>query len=134
MRNITRSITVEQFNEKYKDKGGYAKLHEMVSELRTYREIYKYFEVSRLAVRNWTVRFYGKRYDPRPLRRERRIQFVLDFMKNHTLDESIETFKYENGDYFREAVFLAEKEGIYPESGKAPEDSNNSLISPITKG
>lgn len=113
-------ITIERFNEKYKHYGGYAKLNEMMHDLKTQEDICKQFKVGRMTVRGWTKRIFGQTYDPRAARRKRRVKYIYDYMKKHSLYASKEMFKYENQDYFREALNLAKREGIYPEAEETP--------------
>lgn len=106
------------FNQKYADKGGFSKLHEMITSEKTQEEIADYFGVTKEALRDWTISFFGERYDPRYDRREKRIDTLIEYMKTHSEQETKEAFRFENKEYYQEALFLAYKQGIYQERGK----------------
>lgn len=104
---------IDKFNYDYESKGGFTKLSEMMAEFKTQKEIAEHFGVCKESVRRWCKEFYDTTHDLRAMRRENRVNIILEFMKNHTLHESKQAFKKENRDYFREALFLAYKQGIY---------------------
>lgn len=63
-------MNVREFNKKYREKGGISKLIEMQSMLIPQKTIAKHFGVSQERIRQWTVEFFGYKYDPRQQRRE----------------------------------------------------------------
>jgi predicted transcriptional regulator len=106
-------MTIDKFNYRYKEKGGFGKLHEMVVDLNcSQKDISKYFGASKTSVKFWIVDLFGG-IDTRHERRDRRINNILEFMKTHNEYESSQAFKHENSEYYTEALFLAYKEGIY---------------------
>ena len=100
-------MNISQFNEKYKDKGGFATLSEFKNNLETLLNIAKHFGVSKERAKQWMVEFYGENYDPRKERRESSIQVMLDFAKDHTEEEFNEAFSLHNEDYKLEAWYRA---------------------------
>ena len=114
------NLTIEKFSEKYKDKGGFVKLNELIKELKTQDQIAQHFSVTRYTIRSWSKAFFGKIYDPRLGRRGMHIEAILDFMKTHSKEESEQTFKNTNRDYYNEALFLAEKQELWSETTKSP--------------
>lgn len=107
-------MNIKDFNEKYRDKGGFAKLYEMMSELESHNAISEHFGVTREAMRSWPIELLGKPYDPRMDRREVRINAILEFMKEYSEYESKVAFQNGSKEYFAEALFLAYKQGVYP--------------------
>ena len=62
----------EQFDQKFRSKDGIKKLYTMMENLDTLDSIAGYFGVSKERVRQWSVELFGKKYDPRDKRREKR--------------------------------------------------------------
>lgn len=73
-------MTIEQFDLKYKKKGGIAQLNRMMSDLATLEEIRKHFNISRERVRQWTKEMMNG-YDPRCERKSRRLKVIKSMLK-----------------------------------------------------
>lgn len=90
-------MTIQEFEEEYKDKGGIAILREFMDNNFTTKFIGEHFDVSAERVKQWAKELFNKNYDPRMLRKEYRIEKMIEFAK-------------ENGeDKFREAYYYTDK-------------------------
>jgi len=94
----------EKLDEKYNECGGFKKLLEMKIELKSLEEISKVFNVSKERIRQWMIELFGTNYDPRRDRRENRINFILDFIKQNGTKEAIKMFERTNKSYVQEAI------------------------------
>lgn len=65
-------MTKEQFDREYRSKGGIKQLYKMFDNLETLAFISLHFGVSRQRVAQWSLEIFGKAYDPRAKRREKR--------------------------------------------------------------
>lgn len=109
-------MTIDQFNYKYGSKGGFAQLYKMLyDDSKTQYEIAAHFGVTQPGVRGWIKDLFGRTPDTRLARRARRVNAMIEYMRTHTEYEASQVFRYENEDYYTEAVFLAYKQGIYGE-------------------
>lgn len=106
-------MTSEEFNEKYKDKGGIAKLNELRALMFTHKYIGDHFGVSKERAKQWIVHLFGESYDPRVIRRERIIDSMIDFANLHSESELIEAFCFANNEWVLQAIAEAHQRGIY---------------------
>lgn len=121
--------TIEQFNNKYKEKGGYEKFYKMVYlDNDTQSNISKHFGVRRETVRLWMKNLFGRTFDSRLERRDRKVTYMIEYMKNHSYEEMMEFFKFENKDYIQEALFLANQQGLYDPKDYEQPDFARSII------
>ena len=108
-------MTIDEFEYKYREKGGFKHLYEMRFLKHTsMRTIGRHFGISRTMVAAYIKDIFGKIDDVRGLRREKRVEMILDYMKSHSPYETDQAFKFENPEHIAEANFLANKQGIYP--------------------
>tara|TARA_R100000789_G_scaffold97681_1_gene100513 strand:+ start:786 stop:1130 length:345 start_codon:yes stop_codon:yes gene_type:complete len=95
---------IRYFDEKYVVQGGIKRLTEMKNNLRTLDDIAEQFNVSKERVTQWMVEFFDERYDPREERRNRKIHFMLKYLKKHGIDGFEKVSKYVNKSYKEEAL------------------------------
>ena len=61
-----------EFEIVYGSRGGFDQIDIMIKRLCTLQQIAEHFGVSRERVRQWSVEIFGKKYDPRTMRRKMR--------------------------------------------------------------
>lgn len=118
-------LTLEKFNDKYGYRGGFAKLNEMIRELKTQNEICAHFKIGKETLRDWSRKFFGKQYDPRVERREKKVEILLNIMRTNSEKRCQWMLKHENREYYTEALFLAYKEGTYKKPSNSTEMNTN---------
>lgn len=106
-------MNIQYFNETYGDKGGIPKLNELRSMAMSLEFIAEHFGTSKERVRQWMVELYGVKYDPRPIRRERIINSMIDFAKSNSEKDLYDAFKFHNEEYFVFALAECYQRGIY---------------------
>jgi len=89
----------EAFNNKYMEKGGFQKLYEMKDNLCTLQNIANHFGVCRDRVRQLMIEIFNEKYDPRIARRNKKINMLVEYMKDNGIDNTKQTFKT-IGDYY----------------------------------
>ena len=105
-------MIVKRFNDKYKDKvDGIMTLTEMRALMYPIEHIASYFGCSRQAVKQWMVKFFGVKYDPRPDRRESVVKGMIDFAKFNSREDFKEAYK--GTEYYKKALEEAIVQGIY---------------------
>jgi predicted transcriptional regulator len=100
--------SIEKFDSKYKNKGGFQKLVEMRALSRTEKEIGEHFGVSRQLVGEWIRHLFGKNYDPRSKRKATIIEEMLHFARVHGLAQYTKLFK--DSEYYYEVLDLLDGE------------------------
>lgn len=88
-------MTIKEFNDKFKEKGGIRALAHMMSEFETRKHIAYHFGVTPERVSHWAKEFYGKRYDPRITRKQMRLDFMLVCAPMMTKEQFMEAFYYD---------------------------------------
>jgi len=97
-------MNIDSFEKKYDQKGGVNKLKEMMSELRTVKEISEYFGVSsREQARQWIKGITGSPYDPRYARKRKRIEELKEIISKIGSKEDVYKL-IQNGGYVEEAL------------------------------
>ena len=105
-------MIVKRFNNKYKNKvNGIMALTEMRALMYPIEHISSYFGVSRQAVKQWMVKFFGQKYDPRPERREAVMKGMIDFAKINSKEDFKES--YRGTEYYKRALEETIVQGIY---------------------
>lgn len=100
-------MTIKEFENKYKDKGGLLKLTELTSLLCTQEYIAKQFGVSKESIRLWIPEIFGYNYDPRK-GRETAIKIgMLNFGRKNAKKEF--TLAFKGSPYYKEVKNLLEK-------------------------
>ena len=121
-------MTIDKFNFKYGAKGGFQQLYRMVvDEKQSQNQVANHFGVTREGVRVW-MRDLFNGVNVREERRVKRVEVMIDFMKEHSEYESGQAFKFENEEYYTEALFLAYKMGIYNLNSKTPSQHPDPFI------
>ncbi len=109
---IWNTMNVQEFNKKYKSKGGIEELTRLRSMLYTKSYIGSHFGVTPDRVRQWTVQFFGSAYDPRPDRKEAIIHNMIEFARHNTRVDF--KFAFRSSEYYKETLVQCEKEEIWP--------------------
>lgn len=104
-------MTVKEFEDKYKEKGGMQKLTELRSLFYNQKYIATHFGVSRERVRQWMVEFFGSAYDPRMDRKEMIINSMVEFAHNNPKKDFDAAFR--GTEYYKEALEKCNKENLY---------------------
>lgn len=95
-------MNTKEFDKKYRDKGGIFMLKHMRERLTPLKIIAHHFSVSRERVRQWMQELFGEKYDPRPARREKAVQDMIDFYNKTSLQEFRKA--YHGSAYYRKAL------------------------------
>lgn len=106
-------MKIKNFNKHYREKGGLPQLNEFRSTVTSLKSIAEHFEVSRERVRQWFKEFYKEEYDPRPERRKRIIDSMIDFARKNTESDFEEAFGGYNSEYYSIAIESCYSMGIY---------------------
>ena len=104
-------MNAENFNNKYRDKGGIVKLSEMIALLFPLSEIGKHFGFTKTRARQIISRIYGEPYDPRKCRKDALIKVMTLFAKHNDKKTFIRAFSKK--DCFREALQKCIDEKLY---------------------
>ena len=104
-------MTIQKFEEKYKDKGGIEKLTEMRALLFSQRHIANHFGVTRDRVRQWTIQFFGRTYDPRPEKKDAIIASMFEFAQHNSFAEF--RFAFLRNEYYKETLKICKDRKIY---------------------
>ena len=108
-----KTMTINEFNEVYKDQGGFVTLTDFKANAASLETISEYFDVTKERVRQWFQELFKENYDPRPIRRARIIDCMITFAKNSREEEFKEAFKGSNKEYFVYALSECYRLGIY---------------------
>lgn len=92
----------DEFDKKYKDKGGIYELTKMRASLATLKQIADKFGVSRERIRQWMFELFGDKYDPRNSRKEDLIVHIIECIKGFGVTET--SRRYKSGKYIEEAL------------------------------
>ena len=106
-------MTVDEFNDKYREAGGMSKLIDMKATLQPVESIAKNYGVTREAVKCWMKELFDCEYDPRIERREAIIKEMVEYAKSHTEENFYEMFKHKSAGYLQEAHNRCKAQGIY---------------------
>lgn len=106
-------MTRDEFDVKYKDKGGFARLVDMMNDNLTQRFIARHFGISRSAVALWSEQMLNRSYDPRKTRKEKIIDVMLKFAEKHSFQDFKEAYYHAQAHNFDLAVSEAIARGIY---------------------
>lgn len=104
-------MNIKKFESMYGHKGGVVKLKEMMDALMTQSEIGDHFGVSAKRIRQWTMDFFGKSYDPRAQRKDLAIKKMIEFAKKNSIDKFREI--YRKSDYYSTVLKKCIKMKIY---------------------
>lgn len=104
-------MTIYDFEKKYSQYGGLARLTELRALLFSQEYIADEFKVSKERVRQWMKIFFGGDYDPREDRRESIKTGMIDFAKHNRIEEFDKAFK--KSPYYKEVLLDLEKQKIY---------------------
>lgn len=104
-------MTIQEFEEKYNQYGGMARLTELRSLLFSQDYIADIFKVSKERVRQWMKIFFGGDYDPREDRRESIKSGMIDFAKHNNILEFHKAFR--KSPYYQEVIQELGKQKIY---------------------
>lgn len=104
-------MLIIDFQLKYRDKGGVAKLTELRSLFYSQNYIAKHFGVTSKRVKQWMVEFFGNTYDPRSDREEAIISNMVEFARNNSRKDFNKAFV--NSSYYQRALQEISKEKIY---------------------
>ena len=105
-------IDVIAFEEKYKDKGGIAKLSEMRATLWSQNDMAAHFGVSKTRLNQWLKQFFGENYDKRNERKEAIIASMFDFADNNSREHFELAFK-DKTTYYKTVLFKLMSEQKY---------------------
>lgn len=92
------------FDNKYKSKGGIAKLKDMMEHLETQETIANYFGVGKENVALWGLKYFGQRYDPRYLRRRKKVDEILKMFDEIGTERTILYMKDSHSVYIEQAL------------------------------
>ena len=102
-------MTIETFNYKYREKGGYVQFYKMLMEDNcTQKQIAEHFAVSKTSVKLWKTNMLPSA-DPRLERRSRKIDVIIAYLETHSEYETKRIFRHTNKGYLREALFLSSR-------------------------
>ncbi len=115
-------MTIEEFSKDYKNKGGFEALNMMRNELRTTKYIAEHFGVTKDAVSLWMKQLFDIEYDPREMRKEWKIEKMLEYAKNNNLTEQQfrEAYSYFSEYYYLIALQEGLTRGIFDQNKEAP--------------
>ena len=114
-------MNTNQFNKEYRDQGGFVMLMEFKAQAASLDTIASWFKVSKERIKQLFIELTGEKYDPRPVRRQRILECMIEFAKNSTEEEFILAFKGANKTYVEFVLEECHKLGIY---GKQQESNN----------
>jgi len=97
-------MTIEEFDKRYKRKGGIKQLSLMRERLDSLDKISKRFGVCKERVRQWMVEMFDETYDKRRERRLRKVEIVKDSIKKHGIEKTKALFPGLNRRYLKEAI------------------------------
>ena len=106
-------MKIQNFNKQYKEEGGIVKLNEFRSMSASLETMAIHFQVSRERIRQWFKEFYKEQYDPRPERRKRIIESMIEFASKNTEEDFKEAFGTYNTEYYAIALSTCYDKGIY---------------------
>src|SRR3990167_1003517 len=108
-------MNIEEFNSKFINQGGYPQLRKMIfDDNATYKQIAIHFGINNSGSIRWILKqIFDEIPDSRLESRHRKINALLDFMKQHPEKEVRKTFRRNNKEYYREALFFAYQQQIY---------------------
>ena len=115
-------MNTNQFNKEYRDQGGFVMLMEFKAQAASLDTIASWFKVSKERIKQLFIELTGEKYDPRPVRRQRILECMIEFAKNSTEEEFILAFKGANKDYVKFVLEDCHKLGIY---GKQQEPNHS---------
>lgn len=104
-------MTSKEFERRYSDRGGFAKLCELKSLLYTYEAIAEHFRVSKTSVRSWMKDLFETYYDSRKERREITVNNMVEFARTHQFKEFRYTFR--KSSYYKPALERCKELKIY---------------------
>lgn len=107
-------MTVKEFELKYRNKGGIAKLTELRSFFYSHTYIATHFGVGRNLIRVWMKELFGTTYDPRPDRAETIISNMVSFARNNNKDDFRRAFR--STTYYIKALEECVNQGIYEQT------------------
>ena len=105
-------MTPTGFNAKYKEMGGYMQLNEMVNNAEPLSVIAIYFGVTKERVRQWIHELLGGETNLRAIRKERKIQNIVEFLQKHGKKEARKSFSGSTMRYFQEALHRYELQSL----------------------
>ena len=103
----------EDFEEKFKDKGGLEILKEFMENSFTLDFIGDHFGVTKERVAQWIKEIFGEKYDPRETRKEYRITAMVEFGKTVPEEKFKEAYYYTDKYYHDLALSELYVRGIY---------------------
>lgn len=109
---MTKKNTPEIIEERYKEQGGYTLLKSLIESGASQGLIMQVFGVSRWTVTKWLKELFDE-VDPRMVRRQKKIENMVEFARTHSLFEFKEKYKFHNVYYYQEALKIIYKEKIY---------------------
>jgi hypothetical protein len=112
-------MTISELNDKYYNKGGFKLLNEFREEQMTSKYIAEHFGVTKVTIQEWMQDLYGVKYDPRAGRKEKIINSMMKFAKNHTLDEFKDAYYYASRHYYDIVLSECYNQGIYLKEEKS---------------
>lgn len=86
-------MNIVNFDYKYKDKGGFRIIKEMMASNMTKKSIALHFGVSTPRVKQWIEDLTGERYDPRRKRRAARIEESKKILKEIGLEKAKKIYR-----------------------------------------
>lgn len=93
------------FDNKYKSKGGIKQLKKMMDDLCTLEQIGKHFGVvGKDRVRQWIRDYFGVTYDPRPLRRRKKVDDILVLFEKIGTEKTIKKLGDSQSSYLEQAL------------------------------
>lgn len=106
-------MTTQDFEKEYGDKGGIKILEEFVDNGFTTKFIGDHFGVTKERVGQWIEEIFGEKYDPRQMRKEYRIEKMIEFAMENSEDKFREAYYYTDKYYHDLALAECYLRGIY---------------------
>ena len=95
-------ITINNFKDKYKNKGGIKVLSMMRENCETLASIAYHFGVSKERICQWMEELFDEKYDPRKRRREAKIAMIMKLIKKLGI-EDVKKMHF-NKNYLKKAI------------------------------
>lgn len=92
------------FNDKYTERGGFQRWYEMRDNLCTLQSIANHFGMCRDRVRQLMIELFNEKYDPRLARKRKKINMLIEYMKENGIDKTKQTFKKTSHYYMKIAI------------------------------